>query len=102
MSGAGEVAVVARYQVKPGQGDEVARLLRGHVAASRAEPGCLQFTVLRSAEDPDSFLLYERYVSREAVDAHRASPHFAAIAQARIWPLLADRSADLYQPLPME
>ncbi len=100
MSDSGEVTVVARYQVSPGQGDEVERLLGPHVAATRAEPGCLEFTALRSAGDPDAFVLYERYVSAEAFDAHRASPHFETIVQAKIWPLLDDRVVDRYRAVP--
>jgi antibiotic biosynthesis monooxygenase len=52
----GGVTVVARYQVSPGQGDEVERLLGPHVAATRAEPGRLEFIAPRSTADPDAFV----------------------------------------------
>jgi quinol monooxygenase YgiN len=97
LSDAGEVTVVARYEVSAGHGDDVARLLGPHIAATRAEPGCLEFTALRCTEQPDDFVLYERYASRDAFDAHRASPHFQTIVQARIWPLLSDRRFGLYE-----
>jgi quinol monooxygenase YgiN len=100
MSGDGEFTIVARYQVGPGGGDDVARLLGPHIAATRAEPGCLEFTALRSTEDPDAFVLYERYTSRAAFDAHRASPHFETIVLGTIVPLLADRVFDFYRPVP--
>ncbi len=88
------VAIVVRYQAVAGKGDEVAALFGRHVAASRAEPGCSDFVALRSTEDPDAFVLYERYASQEAFEAHQASPHFTGIAVARIRPLLADRSIE--------
>ena len=88
------VTIVVRYQAVTGKGDEVAALLGRHVAASRAEPGCVDFVALRSTEDPDAFVLYEHYVSQEAFEAHQASPHFTGIAVARIRPLLADRSIE--------
>jgi quinol monooxygenase YgiN len=88
------VAIVVRYQAVAGKGDEVAALLGRHVAASRAEPGCVDFVALRSTEDPDAFVLYERYASTDAFEAHQASPHFTGIAVARIRPLLADRSIE--------
>jgi quinol monooxygenase YgiN len=100
MSDAGEVTLVARYQVSAGRGDEVAALLGQHVAATRGEPGCLEFTALRSAADPDAFVLYERYASRAALDAHRASPHFETIVKGTIVPLLDERVFDLYRPVP--
>ena len=100
MSGTGEFAVVARYEVSAGHGDDVGWLLGPHIAATRAEPGCLEFTALRSIEHPDNFVLYERYASREAFDAHRASPHFQTIVQAGIWPLLSNRSVDFCRAVP--
>ena len=93
MSGS-EVAIVVHYQAMAGKGDEVAALLVRHTAATRAEPGNLDFVALRSTADPDAFVLYERYSSREAFEAHQASPHFTGIAVAQIRPLLADRSIE--------
>jgi len=89
-----EVAIIVHYQAMAGKGDEVAALLSQHTAATRAEPGCHDFVALRGIEDPDSFVLYERYESREAFEAHLASPHFEGIAVARIRPLLAERTVE--------
>lgn len=71
-----EVALIVRYHAMAGKGDEVAALLAQHTAATRAEPGCRDFMALRVTEDPDSFVLYERYESHEAFEAHLASPHY--------------------------
>jgi quinol monooxygenase YgiN len=90
-----EVALIVHYQAQPGQGDEVAALLAQHTAATRAEPGCRDFVALRGTEDPDSFVLYERYDDEDAFKAHQASPHFEGIAVARIRPLLADRRLEV-------
>ena len=92
-----EVALIVRYQAMAGKGDEVAALLAQHTAATRAEPGCRDFMALRVTEDPDSFVLYERYESREAFEAHLASPHYEGIAVARIRPLLSDRVVEFCQ-----
>ena len=90
-----EVALIVHYQAKTGMGDEVAALLSRHTAATRAEPGNLDFVALRGTEDPDSFVLYERYESEEAFKAHQASPHFEGIAVAQIRPLLAERRLEV-------
>jgi len=94
---ASEVAIVVHYQAMEGKGDEVAALLARHTAATRAEPGCRDFVALRGTEDPDSFVLYERYESDEAFKAHQASPHFECIAVAQIRPLLAERRFEIRQ-----
>ena len=52
---------------------------------------------LRGTEDPDSFVLYERYESADAFKAHQASPHFEGIAVAQIRPLLAERRLEFRQ-----
>jgi quinol monooxygenase YgiN len=52
--------VVARYVVSEGHESSVARLLRKNAEASRAEPGCLEFSVYQEIDDPRAFLLYER------------------------------------------
>ena len=89
-----EVAIVVHYQATAGKGDEVAALLARHTAATRAEPGNLDFVALRLTEDPDAFVLYERYENQAAFEAHTASPHYEGIAVARIRPLLSERTVE--------
>lgn len=50
--------------------------VRANHEASVREPGNLRFDVLRSAEDPTRFVLYEVYASAEAAAAHRETAHF--------------------------
>ena len=44
---------------------------------TRREPGNIRFDVLQNAEDPTRFFLYEVYESKEAVDAHKQTPHYS-------------------------
>lgn len=89
------IAVVARYRVAEGAEESVAEALREYVPLTRAEAGCEMFVVNRSREEPREFVLYEQYRDAEAFEAHRASEHFASIAQGRIWPLLDSREVTL-------
>jgi quinol monooxygenase YgiN len=45
-------------------------------AATRKEPGCLQFDVLVLANDPNHLFPYEVYESEAAFRAHRESDYF--------------------------
>ena len=92
-----EIVVIARYLAITGEGGKVAALLSRHAAASQAEPGCREFTALRGTENPDSFVLYERYESSDAFDAHVASPHYEGIARDQIRPLLRERTVEFCQ-----
>lgn len=67
--------VVAHFRAKTGRRQELERLLLSLVAPTRAETGCLQYDLHRDEQDPDQFLFYEIWASREAWDAHMASPH---------------------------
>jgi (4S)-4-hydroxy-5-phosphonooxypentane-2,3-dione isomerase len=93
------LTVIARYQVQTGTGDLVATTLAKHVAATRTEPGCLQFVAYRSRKDPEQFVLYEQYINDEALEAHRQTPHFRSYVEGTIVPLLSDRQADRYDEL---
>jgi quinol monooxygenase YgiN len=90
------ITIVARYQASPGRGDAVAHALAEHVPTTLREEGCLEFTALRSEEDPDSFVLYERYVDEKALTAHRQSTHFRRYVENTIIPLLAEREWSRY------
>jgi autoinducer 2-degrading protein len=85
------LVVVARYLVTDGHESTVAGLLRENATASRSEPGCLEFSVYHSIDDPRAFLLYERYTSEDAFQAHRQTPHFKRIIEDQVVPLLDER-----------
>ena len=84
--------VVARYVVSEGHDSTVAQLLRKNAQASRAEPGCLEFSVYQEIDDPRAFLLYERYTSEDAFQAHRQTAHFENIIEQQVVPLLNERA----------
>jgi quinol monooxygenase YgiN len=94
------LTVVARYVVGEGHESTVARLLRENAEASRAEPGCLEFSVYQELDDPRKILLYERYTSEDAFQAHRRSPHFRDIIERQVVPLLDERAWTRVKPLP--
>lgn len=84
--------VVATYRAESGHGDEVAALLADYQRHVRLEPGCRYFGVGRDPVDPDRFVLFEHYLSADALDEHLASKHHEEIAVGRIRPLLAERA----------
>lgn len=75
--------VIVRLRIRPGKTGEFLQAIRANAAATRAEPGCLRFDVLRDAEDPDTFWLYEIYRDAEAFHTeHRSAPHYRPWRQA--------------------
>ncbi len=59
---------------KPGKEEELAVRLEALVRASRSDPGVLIYDLHRSAVDPASWFLYERYESQEDFNRHRENP----------------------------
>jgi quinol monooxygenase YgiN len=91
-----EVQLIARHTIKPGQEDAVFAALGELIAAARNEPGNLAFDAFRSVDDELSYVLLERYASREALADHRAAPHFQRYLVGEIAPRLAHRVVEEY------
>jgi quinol monooxygenase YgiN len=89
------IVVVAKYRARADSAEAVATALKEYTPLARAEPGCAMFVTHRNRDDPREFVLYEQYRDAAALDEHRASEHFAAVAQARIWPLLEGREVSI-------
>lgn len=52
--------------------DAVTEALEKHKKLTRAEPGCLIFNVRPDPEDRSRFKVYEKFVSKQAFEAHQA------------------------------
>jgi quinol monooxygenase YgiN len=83
-----ELVVVARLSIAAGGEAVVRTALPQLVAASRSEPGAIEFVAYQSLEDPTQYLLFERYASRAAFDSHLSAPHYQEIALGHIVPRL--------------
>ena len=81
-----------------GAADAVRQLLTRHAAASRAEPGCLQFDAHQGIDTPDEFALVERYESQAAFAEHRRTPHFRRNVETELVALLTARSWTVFGP----
>jgi (4S)-4-hydroxy-5-phosphonooxypentane-2,3-dione isomerase len=69
---------VVPLKVKPEMREKfLAAALEDSTCSLRDEPGCLRFDVLQDSSDPNKFFFYEVYLDEAAVEAHRASAHYA-------------------------
>ncbi|CAN7772782.1 putative quinol monooxygenase [Variovorax sp. LjRoot290] len=69
-----QLTIVAILRARPGIEDELGRRLGELVAPTRAEAGCINYDLHRSNTDPAVWILYENWVSPEALDLHFATP----------------------------
>lgn len=54
----------------PEQAEHLLAAALAHVHRSRSEPGCIEHRVHRDCEDPARLFFFERWASREALQAH--------------------------------
>jgi quinol monooxygenase YgiN len=73
---------------------DVVETLRVLAAASRQEPGCVNYIPHHLEDDPDTVLLYEQYLDASALAAHRASDHFKKYAVAGLYQKMRERSVE--------
>ncbi len=55
---------------------EIRNMLKNVGAASRQEPGCINYVTHVLDTDPNTVVIYEQYKDAEALEAHRGSGHF--------------------------
>lgn len=69
---------IVHVHVKAQHVDEFMVASRANHEGSIREPGNLRFDVLRDADDPTRFLIYEAYLDAAAAAAHKETPHYLA------------------------
>ena len=91
-----ELLVIAKHTMKEGEEDAVLAVLPRLIEAARAEPGNLSFVAYRQLDDERTYVLLERYKSREAFAAHQQTTHFKELVLEQIVPRLDDRVLELH------
>jgi (4S)-4-hydroxy-5-phosphonooxypentane-2,3-dione isomerase len=69
-------SVIVKAKIDPNRMDEFLSLIETNAKASRQEPGCLRFDVLRSQDTANEFFFYELYQDAAAVDFHKTQDHY--------------------------
>ena len=86
------ISFTVRLRFRPEDRATVAEGLRELTLASRTEPGCVSYVAHQVEADPDTVLIYEQYRDKAALEAHRATPHFARWATNGFYPLMQERA----------
>jgi quinol monooxygenase YgiN len=72
------VRVVARLTAQPGKAEALGTLLRGLLAPTHGEEGCITYELLQNRQDSTDFTFVEEWLSEEHLETHLASPHLQA------------------------
>ena len=74
--------VIATLTARPDTVDATRDALTGLVEPTRAEDGCLSYTLVQSTDTPTDFRTVEQWTSQADLDAHMKTPHVGAALAA--------------------
>jgi len=74
------VIITAKVRLQPGTSERFLEAVRVMQPQVMNDPGAIQYSLHRSADDPDTFIFYERYESEEAFAYHLSTGHFKSLA----------------------
>jgi quinol monooxygenase YgiN len=93
------ICVAVTYVIKEGHAEQAVTLLSRMSELTRTEEGNLMYIAHRSPTDPHRFFLYEQYTDQEALDFHRASPHFQEHVVNGLLHIIETRTPEIYVPI---
>lgn len=76
------IYVIADVRIRPGTLEAFAAIAQSCITLSRQEPGCRRYDLHASITDPEGLVFVAQWESREALDAHYATPHLAEFQEA--------------------
>lgn len=92
----GGLLVVAEWEVKDGQADRVAEILRRYQPLAQRSDGVKLFLISRAKENPAQFLFYELFETEAAFAAHAESEPFKTLIAGEALALLSKRVRTQY------
>ena len=77
-----QLTIVVRILAKEEKRELVRTELLKLIAPTRAEEGCINYDLHQDNENPNLFLFFENWTSRELLQMHSKSAHVAAYRKA--------------------
>lgn len=76
------IVLLPIFFTRAGAADKFAEHVAVLEAASRAETGCIEYTVYRDEADENRFVLFELWADAEALAEHNEQPHIGVFGDA--------------------
>lgn len=90
-----QVTVVARLVAKPGMEARAKEELLKMVEETHKEPGCINYDLHVSFDDPRVFLFHENWETKAHLDKHFQTPHFLHLGSVKT-EIFEDADVKLY------
>jgi (4S)-4-hydroxy-5-phosphonooxypentane-2,3-dione isomerase len=96
------IAVLVYLHVKPDSVDQFVAETKANARNSRKESGVVRFDVIQQTDDPSRFVLFELYRDEQAIEAHRATAHYANWRDAVPAFLVTERTRTIYRAIEVD
>jgi quinol monooxygenase YgiN len=68
---------IVLLRASPGKSELLGKAIRELITHTRTEPGCAAIELHQSSEDPNTWMVYERWHGKEALASHMKQPYVA-------------------------
>ena len=89
--------ITARIPVKVECREAFLEASKAILAGTRAEAGCLFYTLFEDPHQAGSFLFHEEWEGRKAIEAHFLEPHFLSFREATADMLVEDPAITIHE-----
>lgn len=93
------LVVCAVLKTVDGKGDEVEQEFKKLVPSVLKDPGTITYVVHRAIDDPNKFLVYEKYDDMDALKLHSSTDHFREFGRATASMFSGRPEISLYNPI---
>ena len=94
------ITVIARARANKGSEALLQKAITEVTTPTHAEAGCLKYALQRSVEDPQLFVIVEKWISKEAHAMHMGTPHVQALFEKLPGLLAGPAEIQVFEPLP--
>ncbi len=88
------ISFTVRMKFAPEDQAAIREMLRNLGAASRQEPGCVNYVAHYVESEPNTVVIYEQYRDADALEAHRGSQHFDQYATNGLYRKVSERGVE--------
>ncbi|MFC4314428.1 putative quinol monooxygenase [Steroidobacter flavus] len=76
-----DLSNIVLLKARAGKSDQLGAALKELVKPTRQEPGCAICELNQSGDDPNTWMVYERWAGQAAFDSHMKQPYVARFLQ---------------------
>jgi quinol monooxygenase YgiN len=91
------IIIQALLKVNPTHRDEFLEKTKPVIEGTLAEEGNISYRLYEDAEEPNTFVMLEKWKDQQVIAAHRQSAHFLAFVNEAKALLLAPLQADIFE-----